>query len=330
MDFERKYDRRPSSAATLPEETLVEAAGRLNGSPLRTSTRLSGGFCNTNVLLEFANGDRCVLRVSAEPQRLEMEADLLAHLPADAPAVPVPEVLWRSPGPLPGGVAAFAMSYIDGRPLASVEDALSAPDRRDICEQLAVAAAAVHDVRFPRNGLLGPGLAIAEPFASYVDGAIGFLDTCLDDPRLQDRIGPGRLARLRRCVSDRRDLHEPSLTGQLCHGDFNQKNLLVRKASGGRCRLAAVIDWEFALSASGVMDIGNLLRFERESPAVDGNRFADAYRGAGGRLDQAWRQQSLFADLLAQCAFLVDTDDHPRTFATAIAVIDRSLAVLLP
>ena len=330
MDFERKFDRRPSSAAALPQQTLLDVSGRLNGSPLRTATRLSGGFSNSNTLLEFANGDRCVLRVSKAPQLLAMEADLLARVSAEAPAVPVPDVLWRAQAPLTGGAAAFAMSYIDGLPLASVEDALSAADCRDICEQLAVAAAAIHEIRFPQNGLLGPGPAIAEPFTSYTAGMIGFLDSCLDDPRLQQRVGADRLARLRHCVSDRRDLHEPSLTGQLCHSDFNQKNLLVRQAAGGRYRLAAVIDWEFAVAASGVMDIGNLLRFEHESPAVDGNWFADAYRGAGGRLDPAWRHQALFVDLLAQCAFLIDTEDRPKTFATAISVIDRSLAVLSP
>src|SRR5258708_14732387 len=33
----------------------------------------------------------------------------------------------------------------------------------------------------------------------------------------------------------------------------------------GRHQVAAVLDWEFALSGSGVIDIGNLLRFEHES-----------------------------------------------------------------
>jgi len=32
---------------------------------------------------------------------------------------------------------------------------------------------------------------------------------------------------------------------------------------------------------------------------------------AGGHLDKAWREQSLFADLLAQCAFLIHPEELP-------------------
>jgi thiamine kinase-like enzyme len=120
------------------------------------------------------------------------------------------------------------------------------------------------------------------------------------------------------------------VTHQLCHSDFNQKNILIRRNADGRHELAAVLDWEFAFSGSGVIDIGNLLRFEHESPAVESSRFADAYRAAGGHLDKAWREQALFADLLAQCAFLIHSEELPNTFRTAIGVIDRTLALLDP
>ncbi len=161
-------------------------------------------------------------------------------------------------------------------------------------------------------------------------GTVGFMQSCLDNADLQRRAGAERCRRLHHCVTHRPDLHEPSATHQLCHSDFNQKNFLIRRNANGRHELAAVLDWEFAFSGSGVIDIGNLLRFEHESPAVESNWFADAYRAAGGHLDQAWREQALFADLLAQCAFLINPEELPKTFKTAIGVIDRTLAVLDP
>jgi hypothetical protein len=51
---------------------------------------------------------------------------------------------------------------------------------------------------------------------------------------------------------------------------------------------------------------------------------------AGGHLDNAWREQALFADLLAQCAFLIHPGELPNTLRTAIGVIDLTLAVLDP
>lgn len=330
MDFKGKFDLRPSSLVHLEPEIILEVASQLSTSPLRHSVSLSGGFSTTNILLEFADGERCVLRVSPQRERLEMEADLLDYLPRKAPEVPVPKVLWRTPEHLDGGLGAFVMTFVEGDPLAKVEDSLSRADCRDICEQLALVAARIHELRFAQCGLLGPGSKVTEPFASYATGTVGFMQSCLDNASLQRRVGVDRWKRLQHCLAQRPDLHQPSLTRQLCHSDFNQKNLLVQRNSNGRYQVAAVLDWEFAFSGSGVVDIGNLLRFEHESPAIDSAWFADAYRAAGGQLDNAWREQALFADLLAQCAFLIKTEELPNTFRTAIGVIDRTLALLDP
>ena len=328
MDFKTKFDQRPSSPANLAPEILREAASQLTSAPLRSSAALSGGFSTTNILLEFADGDRCVLRISSRPERLRMDADLLDYLSREAPEVPVPKVLWRAPEQVDGGMEAFAMTYVDGHLLADMEDNLSSAACRDICEQLAFVAARIHDLRFTQCGLLGPGPKVTEPFASYASGTVGFMQSCLDNANLQRRSGAERCRRLKHTLTHRTDLHEPSSTHQLCHSDFNQKNFLIRRNANGRHQLAAVLDWEFAFSGSGVTDIGNLLRFEHESRAVESSWFADAYRAAGGHLDKAWRDQALFADLLAQCAFLINSEELPRTFKTAIGVIDRTLAVL--
>lgn len=328
MDFKAKFDQRPSSPANLAPEILQEAASQLSSSPLLSSAVLSGGFSTTNILLEFADGDRCVLRLSSQHERVKMEADLLDYLSHKAPEVPVPKVRWRPSEHFAGGPGAFAMAFVEGHLLAAIEDGLSTTDCRDICEQLAFAAARIHDLRFPQCGLLGPGPKVTEPFASYSEGTVGFLQSCLDNVNLQRRAGADRCHRLHRCLTHRPDLHEPSVTNQLCHSDFNQKNFLIRRDTSGRHHLAAVLDWEFALSASSVIDIGNLLRFEHESPAVESAWFAAAYQAAGGHLDKAWREQALFADLLAQCAFLTGPEELPKTFRTAIGVIDRTLSVL--
>jgi Ser/Thr protein kinase RdoA (MazF antagonist) len=328
MDFKTKFDQRPSSPANLAPEILLEAASQLSASPLRSSAALSGGFSTTNILLEFADGERCVLRISSRHERLQMEADLLDYLSREAPEVPVPKVLWRAPEHLPGGLGAFAMTYVDGHLLASLEDGLSTAACQDICEQLAFVAARIHDLRFTHCGLLGPGPTVTDPFASYATGTVGFMESSLENANLQRRAGAERCRRLHHCLTHRPDLQEPSVTHQLCHSDFNLKNFLIRRNANGRHQLAAVLDWEFAFSGSGVIDIGNLLRFEHESRAVESSRFADAYRAAGGHLDKAWREQALFADLLAQCAFLINPEELPNTFRTAIGVIDRTLAVL--
>src|ERR1700723_2944631 len=131
MDFTTKFDQRPSSSPNLALEILLEAASQLNSSPLSNSAVLSGEFSTTNILLEFADAERCVLRISSRHERLKMEADLLDYLSREAPEVPVPKVLWRASEHLPGGLGAFAMTYIDGHLLANLEDGLSTATCRD-------------------------------------------------------------------------------------------------------------------------------------------------------------------------------------------------------
>src|SRR5882757_9142734 len=229
MDFKTKFDRRPSSPANLAPEILLEAAAQLSPSPLRNSTALSGGFSTTNILLEFADGDRFVLRISSQQERLQMEADLLDYLSSKAPEVPIPKILWRAPEHFPAGSGAFAMTYVDGHLLASLEDNLSTASCRDICEHLAFVAARIHDVRFTQCGLLGPGPKVTDPFTTYATGTLGFMQSSLDHANLQSRAGAERCRRLHHFLTHRPDLHEPSMTHQLCHSDFNQKNILVAR-----------------------------------------------------------------------------------------------------
>jgi Ser/Thr protein kinase RdoA (MazF antagonist) len=169
---------------------------------------------------------------------------------------------------------------------------------------------------------------VAQPFPSYVDGTVGYLEWCLEQEETRRRLGAERHKLVERISQQSHDFQLPSVTRQLCHGDFNQKNLLVDRSEGGGWKLTAVLDWEFALSASGVMDVGNLLRFENESPAVEAELFSTAYREAGGTLDDNWHTQAMFADLLAQLTFLVEQGERPRTFATALRVIDRYLGAI--
>ena len=51
------------------------------------------------------------------------------------------------------------------------------------------------------------------------------------------------------------------------------------------------------------MDIGNPFRFAQESSSVEVDWFEHAYRAAGGQLSPQWREQSIFADLLARVTF---------------------------
>lgn len=86
----------------------------------------------------------------------------------------------------------------------------------------------------------------------------------------------------------------------LVHGDFGNRNLLVRKMRG-RWRVVAVLDWEFAISSSPLADTGHFLRYEQPLHPSAEPHFSRGCLQAGGRLPENWRRLAQLVDLVALC-----------------------------
>src|SRR5262249_20290991 len=99
-----------------------------------------------------------------------------------------------------------------------------------------------------------------------------------------------RIGELMRSAAD--ELEGLRDEARLAHGDFNGPNLIVRNEDG-RWRVAAVIDWEVAVSSTPLMDLGNFLRHG------DVPGFIEGYRAAGGGLPADWRRLAQLVDVAA-------------------------------
>jgi aminoglycoside phosphotransferase (APT) family kinase protein len=206
-----------------------------------------------------------------DPSLCRKELDLYAFLRG---SIPVPDAVEADPDADPP-YALFR--YVEGVTLDRFDGPAAG---RSAGETLA----AIHRITFERSGWIGPGLAIGGGIGSVA----GFIE---------ERIGCGDIVRPFAAELDA--LQDQS---RLVHGDYNGKNLVV--APDGR--IVVVLDWEFAVSSTPLMDIGNFLR-HGDSPA-----FLDGYRGAGGALPPDWKRLSLLVDLSA-LAVLRDTAAIERT-----------------
>ena len=68
--------------------------------------------------------------------------------------------------------------------------------------------------------------------------------------------------------------------------------------------MAAVLDWEFAVSGSPLADVGHFLRYERSGRPAAEPHFRTGYLEAGGRLPPEWRRLARLVDLVALCEML--------------------------
>jgi Ser/Thr protein kinase RdoA (MazF antagonist) len=80
----------------------------------------------------------------------------------------------------------------------------------------------------------------------------------------------------------------------LAHSDLNPKNLLFDPDT---LEVTGVLDWEFAHAGHPFTDLGNLLRFDREPPYVDGvlTAYADLRGTPPARALELARSADLFA-----------------------------------
>jgi hypothetical protein len=77
---------------------------------------------------------------------------------------------------------------------------------------------------------------------------------------------------------------------------------------GGRWTVAAILDWEFAFAGSILVDIGNMLRYERPGQSRYEPHFSRGLADAGVDLPDDWFFRARLADLPALCELLTRED----------------------
>jgi len=87
--------------------------------------------------------------------------------------------------------------------------------------------------------------------------------------------------------------------------------------------VAAVLDWEFAVSGSPLLDIGHFLRYECASRPLAEPHFSKGFLRAGGTLPEGWRRLSRVVDSIALCESLTH-ETLPDTIVTELLELIRS------
>lgn len=295
---------RPEPRLALPVaalERMVHAV--FPRSRIVSAEPLTDGKRNANFKLQLNSPPRLVvLRIyEHDPSLCQKEADLVRLVSG---SVPVPEVIHSQPSGL-GDLPPFSFqSYIEG---ISFRELVHTRDLKAIAQAAHSAGetlAAIGRITFPKFGWLIPGPLLGEALLEGSDPTPRFVDLCLESPNLQRRLpAPERDSTHAVVWSYARQLACLDAEARLVHGDFGKRNLLVREA-GGRWVVAAVLDWEFAVSGSPLGDLGHFLRYEISVHPVVEPHFSTAYLQAGGVLPHDWRRLARVVDLTALCESL--------------------------
>ncbi len=308
------------------------AVGRLvlplfPGQAIVSVEPVKGGLINTNLKVRLSERPGALLlriyQRGVAPAQKEM-----AVYRRVGPRVPVPHFIHFCPeSPITGHPYAI-IDWIEGFELQAMFASLGAEMVVDLGHAIGRMLAAVHGFTFDKFGFLDADLNVQGPIDFDKQGLLAYLNQCLIEGPGGARIGRELTAALLAFAAREGDILSDWLKQPcLVHGDFNGSNILIRKAPGGETwEIAAIIDWEYALSATPAFDFGNLLRPPLDANADFAAALARGYCEAGGMLPARWERIARLADMFSFADILSRPATNEVVVEDAKAVIRKLIA----
>lgn len=280
------------------------------------------GFRNANFRLRLDSiPEFIVLRIyEHDPSLCAKEVDLLNLIKH---SVPVPAIIHAKPEGLNEIPPFVFMHYVEGISLRELKHNGDSGSIAQAAYRAGQTLAVISRTTFNKSGWLGPGLAVGAPLLEGANSGPRFVDLCLASGNSQLRLGPELTDQIHALIwSYASQLAALDDERCLVHGDFGKRNLLVQQVEG-EWRVAAVLDWEFAISGSPLTDVGHFLRYECASRPLAEPHFSEGYLHAGGRLPDEWRRLARVLDLVALCESLTH-DELPHNVVAELVDLVRA------
>lgn len=287
-------------------------------------TPTSGGLANTNLKIRLAEDENPLLLrfFVRDPDAIRKEWSLLGLVNI---RVPAPMLCCTAEDNSVTGHPYILMQWVEGQRLETVVGSLKSDEVKHLGESLGETLAAIHSFEFDQAGFFGENLQIVTPMEMSGAGLLAYAKECLTNPMVEERLDADFVKRTIRFV-EKENILLDEWAGKPCltHCDFNSSNILVN-TTAGLWEVAAVLDWEFAISGTPFFDFGNLLRAPvGEIPGME-EAVANGYKNAGGNLHPHWRRMSKLTDLTAWFEFLTRESAGPQLISDARAQIARTM-----
>jgi len=287
-------------AETLLRQCAINA-------PLVAIEWLGTGCANTNYKLTFASAKPLVLRIyQREHHSLAREIAIYRRL---AGIIPAPTLLHSSNDGEVIKQPWALLEWIDGKLMRDVlmggDDAVAG----ECAFSAGQALTRLRHIGFSQGGFFEQGLCV-RPF-SPAETYYPFAMARLHRPPVQEALGAAWVERIHQVLQESRSWLPAVNPANLTHADFDPSNILVEQHRGV-WRVKAVLDWEFALASSYLLDVGLFLRYDYGLPTTYRQRFAEGLRSDGSPLPSHWLASAKLMDLLCLLQLLSDNPVHLR------------------
>jgi Ser/Thr protein kinase RdoA (MazF antagonist) len=296
--------------------------------PIDELSILSEGCANSNFKLTFHSGHPpLILRIYVrDSSALARELQLHAQLNNQ---IPVPTFLYHDDSCTHIAYPYAVMEWVDGILMREVILSKNEHAIRACAREAGKYLAVLRGMKLSRGGFFQPDSSI-RPFNQDED-YLPYIHFLLRQPTVRASLGPSSHAAVSKIISNEVHHLPHKDDANLTHADYDPANMLVRQIAG-EWQISAILDWEFALASTYLLDIGLFLRYSHLLPACYESAFIASVEKYSGALPPDWRLAAKLMDLLCllQLLYYNPRDQRPHLHDDVLALIKNIIAELLP
>ncbi|MBX9805514.1 MAG: aminoglycoside phosphotransferase family protein [Alphaproteobacteria bacterium] len=286
---------------------------------------ISGGCANLNIKINLeGQAHPHILRIYLRDKEAAYLEQTLGRRLKDV--IPIPQVTFL--GDFEGHRFAI-LDFMDGIPFRDLLLGSEPFDMEPLMIEAGDILGKIQAIRFPSSGFFDRDLKIREPLTQ--EDYLTHAKESLNHPTAIDQLGKDSISKILTLLETHATLFPEAHDNHLVHGDFDPANLLVLKTDGV-WKISGVLDWEFAFSASPLMDVAKMLRYAHRMPAAYESAFLKGLHKGGVELPEDWCLRCDLDNLLSllDCLIRCPPDQRPNQCADICELIERILSRNVP
>jgi len=242
------------------------------------------------------------------------------------PRVPAPLFLYyAASNPFTGHPYAI-LEWLEGIALDDLPAVASRQEVALVGREVGAVLAAIGSHKFAAAGFLDGAIEVSKPM--QMDGAVfrSYIHQDLVGGQAGERLGRELSRELWRFVTAASPLLDYLGDAPcLVHGDFDGSNILVLRV-GETWKVSGVVDWEYAISATPLVDLGHILRPPFGDIEPFERNLIEGFVGHGGILAPEWKRACRLLDLINWVSFLNRPGAGPEVIESSREMIVRTIS----
>lgn len=203
--------------------------------------------------------------------------------------------------------------YIDGN---SISQYLNQGKKltKELVKAVASVLGKVHNIKFEKRGYLDENLNVI----GEIESIENLFNKYIND-NVKSRLGNENINKIKSIIYKyEEELSYIEKDSRLIHGDFQGTNIIINNEM-----VSGIIDWEFCMSGSPLMDIGQFFRYEEYFDNELIIAFENEYKKACDyKLMDNWYNISKIIDLLSLIQLMNRDEDMPNKYNKIIQIIE--------